>query len=587
MSRSSEFTGSLLARLILGYVLVAAVFAGAWLWSLYGPLTRAAVRQQQRNLTAVAQSAALVTAESTATADELARSLVARTDLRLTIVAADGTVLADSNSATSTMENHRNRPEVAQALEGDVGVARRVSRTEGTEELYVAVPTTLDGARVALRVAQPLAEIEAIASRSRRTGLILLVLSLGAAVVIAVRVTRDISRPIQSLSDTAERMAAGNLLIEIPPVPTDMEALARALSELKSQMRARIEALESEKVTLRATLDGLTDAVFLLEGERIEVANAAASRLLGTAQCHEWSATLLDDGVLPAGLVAAIREHSGKTTTTTLELDPDPTGRTLRVVIAPVEGPAAQRRTIVAVTDVTERARLDRVRRDFVANASHELKTPAAGIRLLAQSAEAAADDGDAEQAVTFARQIEAETERLQRLVGDLLDLSRLEAPVSPGTATNVRRAVENGITCHGAAAGRKGLALEADFSAVRDSDVFALADPTDLAIALDNLLDNAVTYTDEGSVIVRVEADDRVVRVSVADTGPGIEPEHHARLFERFYRVDRGRSRDSGGTGLGLSLVRHVAERWGGSVVVESAPGSGSTFTLTLPRAH
>ncbi len=586
MSRSTQFTGSLLARLILGYVLVATVFAAAWLWSLYGPLTRAAVSQQQRNLTAVAQSAALAASESTSTADELARRLVARTDLRLTIVAADGTVLADSNFAPEAMENHANRPEIARALEGEIGVDRRVSRTEGVEELYVAAPTALDGARVALRVSQPLAEIEAIAARSRRAGLMLLAVSLAVAVVIAVRVTREISRPIAGLSVAAERMAAGDLSAEIPPVPTDMETLASALGDLKTQMRARIEALQGEERTLRATLDGLTDAVLLFEGETIELANSAADRVLGTPR-GGWKGCVLGDVALPAGLEMAIRKHASGDEPVAIDLEPDPTGRALHAVIAPVDGTGAAGRTIVAITDVTERSRLDRVRRDFVANASHELKTPAAGIRLLAQSAESAADDGDLDQAMAFARQIEAESERLQRLVGDLLDLSRLESPPSASTIADVRKAVDNATMSHGAAANRKGLSLRVDGSAVRDRDVFVAADPTDLAIALDNLLDNAIGYSESGSVVVRLETDDQFVRIAVTDTGPGIAPEHQPRVFERFYRVDRGRSRETGGTGLGLALVRHVVERAGGSVELQSVPGEGSTFTLVLPRAR
>jgi len=167
VTRFRTFTDSFRTRLMVGYVLIAAVFAIAWGWSLYTPLTQAALRQQTRNLTSVAEAGALVSAKSTATASQIATGLVAHTDLRVTIVAKDGTVLADSQSDATTMENHANRPEIAAALAGKVGTDKRVSRTQGVEELYVAVPATVGGKPVAMRVSQPFTEIDAVAARSR------------------------------------------------------------------------------------------------------------------------------------------------------------------------------------------------------------------------------------------------------------------------------------------------------------------------------------------------------------------------------------------------------------------------------------
>jgi two-component system sensor histidine kinase SenX3 len=239
------------------------------------------------------------------------------------------------------------------------------------------------------------------------------------------------------------------------------------------------------------------------------------------------------------------------------------------------------------VADVTERSRLDAMRRDFVANVSHELKTPTAGILLLAESAGQAASDGDAAQALAFVGQIQAEAARLRNMVMDLLDLSRLDSAPEPGTVTDVRRSVELALAGHGRAAQERGLALKADLSAVAGEDVAVVADTTDVAIALDNLLANAIAYTEAGRVSVRVSADDTSVEIAVADTGVGIPASDLERVFERFYRVDRSRSRDSGGTGLGLSLVRHAVERWGGTVTLESPPGKGTTAILRLRRAR
>ncbi len=252
----------------------------------------------------------------------------------------------------------------------------------------------------------------------------------------------------------------------------------------------------------------------------------------------------------------------------------------------PLDSGQEDGRVLVVVSDVTERARLDRVRRDFVANASHELKTPVAGIQLLAESAGNAAADGDVEQSLLFSGQIHAEAVRLERLVRDLLDLSRLETTAQSGEVTDIRQAIENAVVSHRAAAARSGLSLDVDLSAIRGLDVFVSAEPTDMAVALDNLLDNAIAYTETRRRNHRRHPRRVSGQGPVADTGSGIPAEDLPRVFERFYRVDRARSRESGGTGLGLALVRHVVERSGGTVVVASEEGVGSTFTVSLPRA-
>lgn len=585
MSRSSRFAGTLLGRLFGGYVAVALVFAVAWTWSLYGPLTDAAVRQQQRNLTAVAQSATLLTAESDARPEQVVRQLVARTDLRMTIVAADGTVLADSDADPAQMENHADRPEIATALDGLIGTDRRVSRTESVEALYVAVPGSLAGSRVAVRVAQPLTEIEAIAARSRRMGLVLLAVALVIAAGVSLRAAHSAAEPVRELSDAAKRMAEGDLDAPIPEMPHDLEALSGALDSLRDEVKRRIGALDTERSALSATLDGLGDAVIVLEGDRIALANREFGRMFAMRGGPAEGTSLAEAG-LPEPLVRTLDSLISGADGDSCEVTVDPMGTTYRLSVSSSHAAGTHLRRIIVIADVTERARVDRIRRDFVANASHELKTPVAGIRLLADSAGSAAADGDAQQATAFTQQIASEAERLQHLVGDLLDLSRLDTAADAGRMTDIREAVERAVLSHRSHATRKGLTIGIDMSDVAGEGIFAAADATDIAIGLDNLIDNAVSYTDSGSVTIRVSASEETVHLSVTDTGPGIAPEHRARIFERFYRVDPARSRESGGTGLGLALVKHVAERVGGSIAVESAPGSGSTFTLTVPRA-
>ncbi|MCE5191840.1 MAG: PAS domain-containing protein, partial [Actinomycetia bacterium] len=509
-------------RLILGYVLVVSVLAGAWAWSLFGPLTNAVIQQQQAHLQSVAQAGVLVIARAPGVPEQTVRELVARTDLRMTLVAADGTVLADSAENPSAMGNHANRPEIIAALAGSVGRDVRRSATQGVEQMYVAVPATYEGQRAALRVSESLAKIRQLSANARETGLLLLGLSVALALALAARAATRTARPVERLADAACAMAAGDLATGVPAETGALEPLSAALGELRTQLRSRIGELESEQRNLRTVLDGLTDAVLLLDGRQVRLVNRAAATMFRTA-LPEMRGRAIDDAGLPASLVSVITDALNVPTTTVCEIGPDPLQRYLRVTVVPLDPAEGATRHLVVVADATARMRLDRVRRDFVANASHELKTPTTGILLLSESAAHAASEGDTQQALAFLGQIEAEAARLRQLVLDLLDLSRLESAPDPSSVTDMRHAIDLSLAAHGRAARAKGLGLTADFSAVEGRDVYVRGDGTDIAIALDNLLANAIAYTETGSVQVTLEAAEDSVTFSVADTGIGI----------------------------------------------------------------
>jgi two-component system phosphate regulon sensor histidine kinase PhoR len=585
-ARFRTFAGSFRVRLVLGYVLVVALLAGAWAWSLYGPLTTMVLDQQRTHLQTIAQAGALALTRAGVPPQETASQLVAKTDLRVTIVASDGRVLADTAESPAKMENHAARPEIAAALAGRIGTETRKSATVGTEQLYVAVPATLDGEAVALRVSESLGRIDQLASSARSTGLLLLLGALAAAIFVGVRLSRSAAEPVVRLKQVAEAMAAGQLDTPVPEADGELAGLASALATLRDEIRGRLGELEEGQATLRAVLDGLQVAVFLFEGDRIALANAAASRLF-KAPAGGWQGAKAEDTGLPASLAHEIASALGRPTQLSVEVGPDPERRFYRVTVVPLEAGGGGGRTLVVVADITDVRRLDQMRRDFVANASHELKTPTAAIQLLAESATTAAQDGDVDQALVFAGQMRSEADRLRRLVLDLLDLSRLESTPEPGTITEMRAAVANALAAHRASAAAAGLTLTSDDSAVAGQDVYAAVEPTDVAVALDNLLANAIAYTERGWVAVTIAADEATVVVTVRDTGIGIPADHLPRVFERFYRVDGARSRVSGGTGLGLALVKHVTERAGGSVDIKSAPGAGTTVILNLPRAR
>lgn len=584
--RIRSFATSYRARLALGYALVVALLAGAWAWSLYAPVRATVIEQQRVHLRTIAQAGGLALARADATPQETADQLVARTQLRVTVIAKDGTVIADSSQDPAKMENHAGRPEVQNALSGRVGYATRRSVTLGVDQMYVAVPAELHGQRVAFRVSEPVSQVEGLAASARSTGLALLLGALLAAVYVGVRLSRSAAEPVLRLKQAAEAMAAGQLDAPVPPADGDLGDLAQALSSLRDQIRKRLAELQAGQDTLRTALDGLPVAVFLVEDERISLANSAASDMF-RPPAGGWRGARVVDGGMPASLAAEIASAAGRPAPLLLEVGPDPERRFFRVTTTPLGTGDASPRTLVVVADTTAVRRLDQVRRDFVTNASHELKTPTAAIQLLAEATTAAASDGDLEHVKVFAAQMREETDRLRRLVTDLLDLSRLESAPEPDTITDVREAVANALAGHRSAANAAGLSVTLDDDAVAGQDVYVAVEPTDVAVALDNLLANAIAYTEKGGVTVGVSADAATVHLVVSDTGIGIPAAHLPRVFERFYRVDGARSRASGGTGLGLALVKHVTERSGGSVEVASQVGRGTTVTLRLPRAR
>jgi len=232
--------------------------------------------------------------------------------------------------------------------------------------------------------------------------------------------------------------------------------------------------------------------------------------------------------------------------------------------------------------------KFDQVRSDFVANASHELKTPVAGIRLLSEAIRDAAEIEDKKSLNLFIDRLDNEAERLQRLVVDLLDLSRLEETPDSDKCprTDLHSAIVTSFMAHKGGAEDKHLELVLDDRSVTGDDCYADMEPSDASLVFDNLIENAIMYTDEGSILVTFEPRGHEIAVIVEDTGIGIPQTDQSRIFERFYRVDKARSREVGGTGLGLSLVRHAVERSNGKVYVKSAPGEGSQFTVVFPRA-
>ena len=363
--------------------------------------------------------------------------------------------------------------------------------------------------------------------------------------------------------------------------PDDLAGLTNELGAITTRLRDRLDELTEGRDRAGQVLDALDDGVLLLDGAgRLLVANPAARSWFGLPD--DLRPGLPVQRVLGAPQVSALAEEAaeaGAPVVGTLTLVfPEPRTLTMRAFPLADRGPTG--RIVVTMTDITQRRRLEVLRRDFVANASHELKTPVAAVRVLAETLLTALPD-DPEAGRRFAERIGREAERLDVLVRDLLDLSRVERgtlDVEPVDLVGLAKEVVGG---YGDLAEERRIRLHSELR----PQVSMRGDRAQLGLLLSNLLDNALRYTPaKGTVCVRLDATESRAVIQVSDTGQGIPARELSRVFERFYRVDKARARQTGGTGLGLAIVRHVAEAHGGTVGVDSELGRGSTFTVSLP---
>jgi two-component system, OmpR family, phosphate regulon sensor histidine kinase PhoR len=572
--RGKLFAISLL--LIATAVLASGVFAETRLRELYEHRLEGEVLRQAETMRVVLADAPADMESLDALADRLGHGAEAR----VTIIGLDGTVLGDSDldlAGVRTVENHGGRPEVLQALARGIGTARRFSTTVKHDLLYAAATFPDQGPpRGIVRVAIPLEEIDHAAHRLRSLLLVAALVGLLLAVAMSGVASELMSRQLRALV----RQARG--LVSSPTDPVagrrdELGRLAGSLSWLGDELGRSVGELATERDRLQTVLAQMSDAVLALDADdKLVLLNDAAGSLLGIGD-EARGRPLLEAARIPDLEALVRRARDGEPTSGECRL-PGPPERILMAHAAPLHTMSG---CVVVLHDVTDVRRLERVRRDFVANVSHELRTPVSVIRANAEALLAGALQ-DRERGPVFVDAVHRNAERLARLINDLLDLSRIEAghyQTKPRPIA-VAEALTTALDGQRARADERGVAVDIDAS----DDLYVRADATALAQILQNLLDNAIKYAQK-RIVLRAHAHEGDVRVEVEDDGPGIEPHHRSRVFERFYRVDPGRSRELGGTGLGLSIVKHLAEAMDGTVGVEPAPERGSRFWVVLPR--
>jgi len=513
--------------------------------------------------------------------------------MRVTYIRPDGVVVGDSDRDPAQMDNHLDREEVRQALTEGIGYSLR--RSESLEErmMYAAAAVGDREGRPlgVVRLAISVADIERGMARTwlgLGVGLALLIL---VAAAVSYRAALGVTRPLERMTAAAGRMAAMDYSVRVPAGARDeVGELGRALNAMAESLRLKVEEIRGNEARLRTVLDNMPSGVLMIaSGGTVTVFNRQAELLLGeraddhtgrsyTGLKRHYELTRL----ISHGLESREPLHGE------LEIH-FPQERRVEVQLVPLDNGAAHSGVLVVLQDVTAMRRLEKMRSDFVANASHELKTPAAAVKGFAETL-LSGGVKDEETARSFLTIIHDESVRLNRLVDDLLDLSRIESRQVPlrFSPVELKPFLVRQLEIISAEAARKNIRLELE----AEDGLFIEADEDRLGQIVLNLLQNGVNYTPEGGT-VRVTAsglpadpeggEDRV-RIVVSDTGIGIPKQDLPRIFERFYRVDKARSRNSGGTGLGLSIVKHLVELHRGSIAVESEVGIGSRFIVELP---
>lgn len=515
---------------------------------------------------------------------------------RITVIDGNGTVLADSNENPTQMDNHGTRPEIRTAMDGTVGASLRFSKTLNQNMLYVAIPLHSDNPQDGvLRLSVPATTLDSVLSAIHRKillGALFIALAAGA---LSYFLARRISRPLEEMRRGAERLAGGKtnqpIVMRETNVSKEMAELARSLNHMAEQINKRINIIDQQRNELEAVFTSMTDGVLAIGTDhQIIRINKAAARLFsidGQDVRNKPFEGVLRNRVLQQFISQALDSE----TVAEQDLVLIENGRriTLRTHAVPLYDGAEKRMgSLVIMNNLTRINQLENMRQDFVANVSHELKTPITAIRGYVETLL----DGalkQPEDAERFLRIIDRQGTRLDAIVDDLLTLARIEDKAVKNAIVlqqeKIRPILEAAVQTCMVQARKKDITINLKCP----SSLEGAANKPMLEQAIINLLTNAVTYSpEEGTVNLWAEQQTtkgrKIIRISLQDQGPGIAAEHQERIFERFYRCDKARSREHGGTGLGLAIVKHISESHRGTVEVESALGRGSTFTLILP---
>ncbi|MFO8048407.1 MAG: ATP-binding protein [Desulfosudaceae bacterium] len=588
----------LLTRLFFTYLLITFASLLIVTWYMLGTLNDFFVRETHRDLVARAELVREYVGSpgffnETGKINSFCREAGRASRTRITVIRPDGRVLGDTDKNVREMDSHANRPEVIEAVRTGRGSAVRYSNTLGTKMMYVAIPVRQEGQlRLIIRTSVPLSSVYG-ALAGVKTQIVSAGLLVALLVVLAgFLISRQIVRPIMDMKRGAERFAAGDLDRKLPlPDTEELAVLAATLNDMAAELDDTIKLIQRQKNELETVFASLTEAVIAVDNDqKILRLNRAAEHFSGSPEAElkgKYLYEIIRNHALARFADTAAHTRAARQTEDDIIFEINGKDHIVNTRSAPLVDETRQRLgTLLVLTDVTRVRRLENMRKDFAANVSHEIKTPLTSIKGFAEALLSDPESTASEATVRHLDIILKNAERLSAIVEDVLRLSRIEHGDRQKdfcfTNTKLASVIDSAVNSCRLEAGRKNIRIRTEC----DPDLEVCLDFSLLEQALVNLLANAVKYShDNGEVSITVRTEGRQVAIAFADNGPGIEASHIPRLFERFYRVDRARSRKLGGTGLGLAIVKHVVQIHGGTIEVGSTPGQGSVFTVIIPR--
>ncbi len=572
---------TLFSRILSGYAAVIAAFS-IILFFLFSNTVRTQVMNNSesalRGYTVILKSVVepFIKSENYSGLEKAVIGLKPGTDVRFTVINKFGKVLADSDNNPQTMDNHVNRPEVRAALEGREGKAVRYSNTMSEDMLYVAAPYKSEGGAVSvvMRASMPLSDIKIFISGFNRDLLKALLAALAAAFAAAYFFSKYLYNPVKELAEASKKVANKQFDTRVSLRGRDeMRELAENFNFMTSQIKELFEEVSEKQKQLDSIIDSVAEGLIVTDDKgKIILINKSFRKISGTecsAGNYYWEC------FMPVRFNQFV-ENGLKTKKYFVEqIDINE-----RVFLCNVNFLEEKKQAAFVLYDITEFKDLERIKKDFVANVSHELRTPLTAIKGFAETLELGTKDPESRHYLEI---IKKNTERLINIVADLLTLSQLEQmeKLLENEKVDVAALITNAVKISEQLIKAKGLALSVEIAPglpMIKGDVFRLEQ------VFINLIDNAVKYTEKGNITISASIEEKNIKVVISDTGIGIPAEQLPRIFERFYVVDKSRSRKLGGTGLGLSIVKHIVMLHQGKISVESSTGSGTTITVLLP---
>jgi two-component system phosphate regulon sensor histidine kinase PhoR len=496
---------------------------------------------------------------------------------RLTIISHSGKVIYDSEKDSSSMENHSDRPEIVTAFNGGTGFSERFSHTLNTEMAYLAIPIhQQDTITEVIRISIPLHDINEKIQQITKPILIYATIIIMLTHIMLYLITLKSVKPVDDVIDVARRINKGDLSSRLLVPPNkDYEILYNTFNDMLERLQHLISEQKRQKDELYSIISSLSEGLIIVDRDfKIILANNSFTKLLGINN-NEITGKFIYEVIKSPELLTLIKNTFEKMYSNTVEIDHNSTSLYINSSYNKTNDAV-----VLLLYDISRIKNLEIYKRDLILNISHELKTP---LTAIIGFADTLYEDTEDETKRRYISIIKDHASRLMSIINDLTTLSSLERGMhlELSDSVNINELIEEVLPIYVSECNKKNLALNTEFGELPD----ITCDRVRIQQAIINLIDNAIRYTDRGEIRIITGESDDYVRITVEDTGIGIPESSLNRIFERFYVVDKSRSRKTGGTGLGLSIVKHIVERHNGQILVESKPGQGSRFTILLPK--